>query len=349
LESVLIYPNSDRQAVISMSATKPGLQRRVMVTGSRGKSSVVRLLHTAMQATGLQTYARITGVVPRELGADGIRVITRSGAAHVEEMRWWLRHIPSSVQGIVMENSAISPDLQSLAGRWLRPHVTVLTNTVADHQEAWGPTRASAAETLVRGIPDRGLVVIPADLETDAHLLELLDRRRCKVIFAESVSAAGAVYRATNLGLALGVVEKLGLEKDRSLRAMLRLSPDQYDFQLARCGGAEVAMAFSINDIASTMAMFRSLKWSAGETRVVYNHRADRPGRFRSFLGWLNQPGWREVLIIGDKPRMRLGSARYVNIKNVEGLLRLFRPGERIFGCGNIRGVPLSLTAVLEP
>jgi hypothetical protein len=52
------------------------------------------------------------------------------------------------------------------------------------------------------------------------------------------------------------------------------------------------------------------------------------------------------VLIIGDKPQVRLDSGRYLNIKNEESLLRLFQPGDRIFGCGNIAGLPLLLPTV---
>ena len=152
-----------------MSGIKPDAVRRVLVTGSRGKSGTVRLLHAAMQEAGLLSYARITGVVPRELGPNGIRTISRSSGAHVEEMRWWLRRLPASAQGIVLENSAITPDFQELAGRWLRPDLTILTNTLPDHQEVWGPTRSCAAEVLVAGIPKGGQLIVPADLETDKH------------------------------------------------------------------------------------------------------------------------------------------------------------------------------------
>jgi UDP-N-acetylmuramyl pentapeptide synthase len=128
----------------SVSGLSPGSARRVLVTGSRGKSSTVRFLHAALSNAGLQSYARTTGVVPREYGPDGVRTISRSTGAHVEEMRWWLRKLPVSTQAIVLENSAISPDFQALAGKWSRPDVTILTNTVPDHQEAWGPTSACA-------------------------------------------------------------------------------------------------------------------------------------------------------------------------------------------------------------
>ena len=325
--------------------TKP--QARVLVTGSRGKSSIVRLLHTAMNSQGLNTYSRITGVVPRELGPNGIRAISRSAGAHVEEMRWWLRRVPVSARGIILENSAISAEFQSLARRWLRPAVTVLTNTLPDHQELWGTSSAGAAEVLVAGVPKNARLVLPAELGSDEYLMELLRHRRCQLIFSEPAGEAGEGYRAVNTGLALTTLKCLGFDTTPALKAMLDMPSDRYDFHVARCGGAEVAMAFSANDITSTRNLFRSLMWSKAETRIIYNHRADRPGRFRSFVEWLGQAHWREVLIIGDKPRKRPGSARYLKIDNEQGLLRLFQPGDRVFGCGNIAGIPLSLVALL--
>jgi len=322
--------------------------RRILVTGSRGKSSVVRLLHAAMQAAGLESYSRITGVVPRELGPGGVREISRSAGAHVGEMRWWLGQLPATAQGIVLENSAIAPEFQALAGRWLKPDITVLTNTLPDHQEVWGPTGACAAQVLAAGVPLRGRVVAPGSLAGDDELLEQLGRRRCEVVFARPAGVDGAPHRDVNLGLALAAAEQLGLAAGPSLEAMLKVPRDRYDFHVASYAGAELAMAFSANDIASTRQLFESLAWTTDQTRLIYNHRSDRPGRLRSFVGWLGQSGWREVLIIGDRPGGRSGFARYLEIENGHGLLRLLQPGDRVFGCGNIAGLPLSLAAVLD-
>jgi len=324
------------------------LRRRVLVTGSRGKSSVVRLLHAAMQAAGLRACARITGVLPRELGPGGVRTISRSAGAHVGEMRWWLGQLPATVQGVVLENSAIAPEFQALAGRWLKPDITVLTNTLPDHQEIWGPSGHCAARALTAGVPEHGRVVLPDSLANDDYLLELLGRRRCQLVFARPAETGTGHHHAVNLGLALATAKQLGIAAEPSMQAMRDVPRDRYDFHVASYAGAEVAMAFSANDIASTRNLFQSLTWSPGETRLIYNHRADRPGRLGSFAGWLSQLRWREVLIIGDRPRRRPGSARYLDIGNEHGLLRLFQPGDRIFGCGNIAGLPLSLAAVLD-
>jgi poly-gamma-glutamate synthase PgsB/CapB len=322
--------------------------RRVLVTGSRGKSSIVRYLHAALQDAGLQTYARITGVEPRELGPGNTQTISRSSGAHVEEMRWWLTGLPDSVQGIVLENSAITPDLQGLASRWLRPEITVLSNVLPDHQEVWGPSSECAAEVLTSGIPRENQVLLPADLKSDHFLQDLLKRRDCEVHFVEPVVDAGTDYQANNLGLALATVERLGFAKAPALQSMLRLRRDKYDFGVINKCGAELALAFAANDISSTRTLFRSLSWSEEETRLIYNHRMDRPARFRSFLDWLNSSRWREVLIIGDKPRMKHCSARYLHVRSAESLLRLFKPGDRVFGCGNVAGLPMALASVLD-
>jgi UDP-N-acetylmuramyl pentapeptide synthase len=317
---------------------------RVLVTGSRGKSSIVRLLHAALTDAGLQAWARISGVVPRQLGPGGSRVVRRSAGAHVGEMRWWLRTLPASAQAIVLENSAIAPEFQHLAGRWLRPRLTVLTNALPDHQEAWGPTRASAAEALAMGIPKRGVVLLSRQAAADGHLRELLDRRGCETVFAAPAPGAGSAYRADNLGLALASMQHLGLATPRTMQVMQGLPRDRYDFHVLRHNGAQLAMAFSANDPASTRLLFESLGWPVGQTRLVYNHRADRPARLRGYRDWLGLP-WREVLIIGDRPRRRPGAARYVKMTGPGPLLALLQPGERVFGCGNIAGAPLELAA----
>jgi poly-gamma-glutamate synthase PgsB/CapB len=321
--------------------------RRVLVTGSRGKSSIVRLLHAALQDAGLRTYSRITGVVPRELGPQGVRPILRSSGAHVEEMRWWLRQLPATANAIVLENSAITPELQNLAGQWLRPELTILSNTLADHQEVWGPDEASAALVLAGGVPRAGQVLLPKSLEKDTHLLRLLERRSCRIQFAKAAVFNGEHYHAVNLGLAVEAVSYLGLAVAPALETMLGLSPDSYDFQVARVGDAEWALAFSANDLVSTRTLFQSLNWPKEVTRLVYNHRRDRPGRLKSFAQWLDDSDWREVLIIGDKPRLRIGNTSYRKIRSKEKLLRLFRPGDRVFGCGNIAGLPLALATSL--
>ncbi len=329
------------------TATNP-TGRKVLVTGSRGKSSIVRFLHAAMQDAGFETHARITGVLPRELGPRGIRNISRSSTAHVEEMRWWLKQLPASSAAIILENSAITQELQGLAGQLLHPDVTILSNVHPDHQEVWGPTKDAAIEALSSGIPEHARVILPAALKQESYLLKLLERRSCRLVIAESVEGVRPDFQACNMGLAMAAIELFDLDRGRALQAMQNVKPDIYDFRVLQCAGAEVAMAFSANDISSTRVLFKSLTWSEQDTRLLYNHRRDRPARLRSFISWMSGSPWKDVLIIGDKPRKPPASAQYLDITSAEGLRQVFEPGDRVFGCGNIAGLPLSLSATLN-
>lgn len=315
---------------------------RVLVTGSRGKSSVVRLLRAALQSAGIDTWARITGVEPRELGPGGERLLERSAGAHVEEMRWWLRRVPLSAGAVVLENSAVTPEFQHLAGQWLAPGLTVLTSIVPDHQESWGFDPGSAARVLCGGIPEHGLVLLPGQLEGDADLRGLLANRRCRVVYANSLPRHHDDPGSVNRGLAAEAAKRLGLPEHAVRQALEDTPSDRYDFRVMERGGAEVALAFSANDPASTRALFESLGWAPNETRLVYNHRGDRPERYRAFLPWMRSGGWGEVLVVGDRPP-GLRIPAYRSLGKDERIADLVKPGDRVFGCGNIAGLPLAL------
>lgn len=316
---------------------------RVLVTGSRGKTSVVRLLHAALQAAGVEVRARTSGVEPRELGPNSGRAILRSSGAHVEEMRWWLKRLPRSTGAVVLENSAVTPELQALAGEWLQPNLTIFTNAVPDHQEAWGRHPGAAAEALAPGVPENGPVVLPESLMEDKRLTGLLRRRGCRILFAPPFEGAGSKVKAVNLGLALEAARFLRFDSQEGLAAMTALPEDRYGFRLARHGDAEIALAFSANDLSSTQTLFESLGWDRADTRLVYNHRMDRPGRLRAFAGWMDPAEWREALIVGDRPPLGLSKVPYTKAGAGRRLADLLQAGERYFGCGNIAGLPLNM------
>lgn len=323
--------------------TETAAPLRVLVTGSRGKSSIVRLLHAAFTAAGHEAWARITGVVPRELGPTGVRTLERAAGAHVAEMRWWLQRLPDSATAVVLENSAIAPDLQSLAVQWLQPQLTVFSSAVPDHQEAWGSGPAAAAKALAQGIPLGGRVLLPETLRDDAPVRAVLERRGCETEWVAPLEEPGPSYRAINRGLAVAACRHFGIDPSLALDALRALAPDPYDFHVTQRRGVDLALAFSANDVRSSRELFRSLDWPEEATRVVYNHRRDRPLRLRSFLPWLSNGRWREVWLVGDRPAAWNARLPYRRFKSARELLAACAPGERVFGCGNIAGLPLAL------
>ncbi|MGI6075778.1 MAG: Mur ligase family protein [Pyramidobacter sp.] len=320
---------------------------RVAVTGSRGKSGVVRLIHAGFCACGLKAYARITGVLPRELNPLGERPILRPSGANVSEMKWWLKTLPADVEAIVMENSAVSPELQELCPLWLRPQVTVLTNIRPDHESFWGSGEGNVLRALSGGLPRGKQVVVPEALAPMPALRYLAERKNLKILPAEAVTGL-PVFLSLNVGLALEACAAFGLDRERCLEAMRALPPDFADFAILSIGEGRLAFAFSANDVATTEDLFQSTGWNREDVAVLFNHRSDRIDRFCAFEGWMARHPWREVLIIGDRPPRTALKCGYFNCDSVGQLARRIGSGLWM-GCGNaVFGLPLPLKLACE-
>lgn len=324
---------------------------RILVTGTRGKSSLVRLLHAGLCACGLAVYARITGVLPRELSPSGCRTIRRTAPAHVREMRWWLAQVPPDADAVVMENSAVAPDLQEAAGAWLRPTLVVWTTLRSDHEEAWGPGREGAARALARGVP-RGVPVAGGAETACPELTSLLWERGCTLAVPPH-PAPRAPHREENRALALHALALCGLSAERlgtARQAMEALPPDVADFRVLEDGDGLLAAAFSANDVESTERLLAETGWNPSETTLLYHHRPDRVARLFGFLPWIASRPWRETVFTrARKPFLELPIGRAARLPWEEGIgdadsfeeWRRGRGQEKIFACGNVAGWPL--------
>ncbi len=326
---------------------KTGARVQIAVTGSRGKSSVVRLLHAALTACSLKTYARVTGVIPRTLTPDGERPILRFAPPSVDEMKWWLRTIPSDAQAVVMENSAVVPHLQGVCPVCLHPQVTVLTNVRPDHEAYWGPSENDVLRALSEALPVGGAVVLPRFLAVWAPMRHLSAERRLALFPSEKVPGF-PTHLAENMGLALEVCRFFHLDEDLCLSAMDKMEPDLADFTVLAAGDFRLAFAFSANDVQTTEELFLSTSWSREETGVLFNHRSDRVDRFRTFESWMKDNNWREVVVIGDRPPSGSGWCEYRACAATKDLLNRLGGGDWI-GCGNsVYGLPLAFKLECE-
>ena len=307
----------------------------VVVTGTRGKSSVVRLLAAAFLSLGISCRARFTGVVPTEISPEGTRTLLRSQGGHIEELRWWLRQLPPT-EAVVVENSAVSPDLQILASRWLRPRLLIVTNVRADHEEVWGPGREGARRALLAGIPPSVPVLLGEEASGDAPLRSALEARVPSVL---TLSQGEGGYEASNRRLALATLAFFGLDSSR-VDFDAHLADDRGRFRLVRVGSGLLACAFSANEPESTESLWRRTGWSAEDTTLLYNHRRDRPGRLRAFRPWIASRAWKERLLCGDHP-WRFRDMAWTPLSSFGDLEALASSRGRLFGCGNAFGLPL--------
>ena len=317
---------------------------RILVTGSRGKSSLVRLLHAALSASGLKTFARITGVLPREIGPGGCeRVIRRQSPIHIGEMGWWLAQVPADAEALVMENSAVTPDLMAYAADLLCPTLVVWTTLRPDHTELWGESHLDAARALMRGIPP-GVSVAGGEELNEPTLREMLRANGNPLYLAEGALA----HHDANLNLAALVFSLCVPHFDAyaACQAMLALPPDIADFRILEKKGDCLAAAFSANDRQSTELLFAETGWDERETTLLYHHRTDRAARLDDFLPWIASRSWKAVVFSrGSRPWLFswAGSELAWNdgLTDSAAFRRWWAGRGKVFACGNVAGWPL--------
>src|SRR5512140_2555135 len=114
---------------------------RIHVNGTRGKSSVTRLIAAALRRSGIRTLGKTTGTVPRFILPDGSeKLIRRSSPPNILEQIRTLRVADQlKVEAVVIECMALDPLLQFCSEKeMIHSTVGVITNVRPDHFEVMG-------------------------------------------------------------------------------------------------------------------------------------------------------------------------------------------------------------------
>ena len=271
---------------------------RIHVNGTRGKSSVTRLIAGGLRAGGITTCAKTTGTLARMILPDASEypVFRPSGANVIEQVRIVSTARNYGARAIVVECMALQPHLQWLSeSRFLKSTHGVITNVRPDHLDVMGPTESHVAQALA------GTTPIGAKLFTaEASQLDLL--RQAAADRGTTLSAVGSgeitavtdeemerfpyVEHKENVALALRVCEDLGVERKLALSGMWKAPPDPGVMTIShiRFFGRDIHFvnAFAANDPESTEHLWNMAldKFPDVERRIaIFNCRADRPMR----------------------------------------------------------------------
>jgi len=265
---------------------------RVHVNGTRGKSSVTRLIAAGLRAGGFTTVAKTTGTKPRFIYPDGTEVpVVRPGKANIiEQLRIVRRASELNAEVLVTECMGIKPELQSLLeDRMIRSTHSVITNARADHLDEMGPTVKDVARNLSRTISHRGRF-FTAERE---HLGIFCDKAAerdtaINISLAESVEPRSLTQfsyfeHAENVALALAVCRAFGVPPDLALDGMIAATPDPGALRVFRLDvfGRHITFfnAFAMNDPDSYRLVWERLTpWYPKDAIriVVVNCRKDR-------------------------------------------------------------------------
>jgi len=272
---------------------------RIHVNGTRGKSSVTRLIAAGLRAGGIVTCAKTTGSAPRMILEDGAEYpIQRQGRANIiEQARTLSVAAQRNAQALVLECMALNPRYQSFCEEVLvRSTVGVITNVRADHLDVMGPTVTDVAKALCGTVPRGGLLVTAESDPGHLALMEDVARRQGSTLVRatpegqrireDDLAGFSYIEHPDNVALALEVCARLGIPREKAIAGMWAARPDIGVLRVVHLDffGKKVDFinGFAANDPDSTLAIW-NLLWgrdSSTPTRVVMlNCRADRVHR----------------------------------------------------------------------
>lgn len=277
---------------------------RILVNGTRGKSSTARMLLAALNGCGIRTFGKTTGSEARFILPDlsEEEIIRRNGSRMVREHDLMLKKaIEHGCQAIVCECMAIREENQKVIGdKLVRPTITVITNARIDHVDQMGDTQEETAEVLCRSIGDSEVFT------SDSAVLDALKGRKNKVHEVGPLAEEYAPYLekfsfpvyAENLALVLEVCRALGLEDSSALEAVVKAVPDSGMRGNMEVDNHLVINGFASNDSASARVFFEGL--SMDEVTVIYNNRSDREFRLKMFASLFKSVGVTDLVVIGE-------------------------------------------------
>lgn len=283
------------------------IPHRFLVSGGRGKTSLVRLIHAGLLAADRAAVARVSGDQPEFIDALGVAHPERRwGPANIRELnRIFHRAKGLEVHVAVVENMAIDPELQSVvANRIVRPTTAIMAPDALDHLEVLPSNRKKRIGLQLQAV-QRGTPL-------------LLPGGKANAAYGQCAGELGVPWTEAPLlgepplrphmqilaGLALEAIHQVcGAITDSARAAVLEVATDLQALRVYRRQHIAWIDAWSANDpgaartICELAASEATRRGYSIEARL-FNHRRDRPSRLPLFESLLQHAG--PTWIVGE-------------------------------------------------
>ena len=291
---------------------------RVAVTGTRGKSTVTRMIAAALKESGFAVLAKTTGSKPVLILPDGREeVIKRRGLPTIlEQKRLIQRAADLGAQALVTEMMSIQPECLAVESRrLLEPLCLVITNARLDHREEMGRTKSEIARSLSAAIRP-GATVFVLESERQPEFEAAAARVGAEIIPVKSGPMGS--FLDEDMRLAAAVATHLGVPEAVAFRGFSEVPADfgslkAWEAELGTSPDAWILVsAFAANEPESSRRVLEHLRRNLASGRRplvgILSFRADRGDRTRQWLDAHRQgffSGFRSVYLVGAHVRSR--------------------------------------------
>ena len=305
-----------------------GIPVRIHVNGTRGKSSVTRLIAAGLRAGGKRTFAKTTGTAPRVIDSKGIdRIIHRLRKPSIGEQVRLLKYFSGEKPDVVvMECMAVQPQYQWISEhQMVKSDIGVITNARPDHLDEMGPTEEDVVKSLCNSIPVSGVLVTAEQKHKNIIKKVTYDNNSDFIlsdensISNEDIDNFNYIEHPQNIAIALDVCEKLGVDRDTAIGGMHQVQPDLGALIVWKLIGQKGSLQFvngmAANDPVSTLQIWKFVidrYPTKSATAVFFNSRDDRPMRTKQMLELTFEEIRPEYLIVrGDKIEAKINKLKH--------------------------------------
>lgn len=356
---------------VRLETHRDAVPLRIAVTGTRGKTSVTRMLAAVLRQTGRTVLAKTTGSEAVTVLPDGSEaaIHRRGRPSIIEQKKLLARAANLDVDALVAEIMSIHPENHRVEARALvQPHVVLVTNFRVDHVDAQGATKKDVAAVLALDVPPGARAFVP-ESEWQPDFAARVERNGGTVerVRGGTAAAAGLTGHPTgNLDLIVAAARFLGIA-DGDIRAGAGEAHGDLGmygaWRYPRTDGREpclVVNAFAANDPESTFQLYDRVGnehgVEAGTFTGLLSLRADRGERTLQWANALAAGGldrFRRLFVVGLHANALQWRLRHAPGERRVRVLRRASPAEvmkrileaddngpgLVFGFGNMGGL----------
>ena|GEM_PF-876838 len=299
----------------------------IHVNGTRGKSTVTRMIHALLREQGMEVYGKTTGSTARLLLPDGSeKPIRRFGSANVREQRNMLllsacmvkKNPVNKKTALVFECNAVQEELQHISMRYLKPDITIITNVRQDHAGELG-TPDKAAGIFASAIP-KNTVLITSEEKYLPVFKKTAEEKNFSLFFHQPITEVTSMETSSsvetpsstennfsfpdNNACVFGLASHLGIEEVTVLNTLSGYTSDagayrEYSFKEGMGQDSKhvyFADARAVNDVESAeYILSKAFKKNLAEDPatgtssfiLLLVNREDRPERTLDFLQFI--------------------------------------------------------------
>lgn len=354
------------------------IPNRIHINGTRGKSSVTRLVGAGLREGHIKTITKVTGTFPRLILADGSETYIRrkSGANILEQLQIIKYASKKKAETIVIECMALQPIFQKITEeQMIRATIGVITNIRLDHLDVMGPTIKEVGEALSETIPKNG-ILFTSENKHHKFLKEKCRQKKAtfhqsseKTVTDQEMMGFRYIEHRENVALALDICNHLGVERKTALEGMKKMIPDEGVLLKNTLIEADKQLhfynAFAANDPESSLMIWKSIEANTKDELMVVllTIRSDRQSRAQQLITLIaTKLKFDYVVLIGEStdliedkalklgidPNKIINEAWHTPELVYDGLVKLAKEKTTIVGIGNMGAMGAEVSQIFR-